>query len=70
MTNQTKKEYRAINIEHYKKYQKEYRNTNRIILNGKLKIKTNCECGGNYTYANKIAHHKTKKHQKYINKIN
>ena len=32
-------------------------------------MKYNCDCGGKYTYGNKIIHSKTKKHLKYLESL-
>ena len=46
-----------------KEYYKDYKNT----INEKANKKNTCSCGGNFTYAHKSQHEKTKKHQDYIN---
>ena len=42
----------------------------RINNQDKLKAKTNCECGGEFTYESKKAHSRTHIHQKYLKKNN
>ena len=57
------KEYYNDNKEKLKKRQNEYYEQNKDKMNRKF----NCECGGQYTCANKSKHYKSKKHQEYIN---
>ena len=61
-----KKEYYDANKEKKRKYDKEYclKNKNKIKL--KQSKKTNCDCGGKFTYAKKSRHLKSGKHQKYL----
>ena len=58
----TDKEYRAENAEKNKQYKKTYRENNENTL----KQKINCECGGKYTYENKLRHFRTAKHFNYL----
>ena len=48
-----------------KKYQEEYRQSNRDKINEKF----TCDCGGFYTRVNRISHTKTKKHQTYLQNL-
>ena len=54
----TKKEYYKNNVDYFKQYYKDN--------SAKLKQKINCDCGGKYTFENKVRHCKTNKHQKYL----
>ena len=56
------KVYYENNKHKLNKYNKEYYENNKH----KLKEKFDCECGGKYTYQNKLSHMKTNKHQKYL----
>ena len=58
-----RKEYNEKNSLKHKEYYE--KNKEQLLL--KWKEKFNCDCGGKYTYTNKIQHFKTKKHQKFIN---
>lgn len=60
------KEYRETNKEQIVEYQKEYRETNKEQIIERQKQKFDCECGGKYTYCNKIVHLNSKKHKKYL----
>jgi len=53
-------------LEQRKDYEYDYRIKNRELINKKM----NCMCGGKYTKQNKTIHERSKKHQKYILKIN
>jgi hypothetical protein len=66
--NKNAKEYHDIHKVKINEYQKDYRDNNKDKLNKNAKQKYTCECGGNYTHANKSQHNKTTKHIKYINK--
>ena len=59
------KEYRENNKEQRKEYCKEYYENNKEKLNEKI----NCDCGGVFSYYNKVTHFKTKKHLKYIESL-
>ena len=48
-------------------YTKENQKENK---NKKQRQKYTCDCGGRYTHVHKIAHLKTKKHQKYLDNNN
>lgn len=50
-------------IDIVKQYQKEYRQQKKEYLLECSSKKYNCECGGNYTQANKMNHLKTQKHK-------
>ncbi len=56
------KEHYEANKEKILLQKKEYREANKE----KLKQKMTCECGGKYTYQNKLTHFKTKKHMTFI----
>lgn len=45
---------------------KEYQKKHKEKLQKKQNTKTECECGGSYTYANKTKHLQTKKHINFI----
>jgi len=45
---------------------KQYYKDNIVRLQTDAKIKTKCECGGDYTNSNKGTHCKTSKHKKYL----
>jgi len=45
--------------------QKEYYEKNKDIINAKVNIKTQCECGGSYLKKHKSNHMKTQKHINY-----
>jgi len=45
---------------------KVYRETNKLILNEKAKVKMQCICGSECRIADKSKHYRTKKHQNYI----
>ena len=75
------KQYNNENQKQYKNYQIQYSQDNRdkkietaTIYNQQhseqLKQKFNCECGGKYTFANKITHCKTQRHQHYLSILN
>ena len=81
INNQKKRKYN----QKYKEKQKKYREENKEKMNqyfkeryqrNKQKIqkiqnrKFNCECGGKYTFANKLKHSNTNKHKKYVQEIN
>ena len=48
---------------------KEYYLDTKVLTNIRKKEKFNCECGGRYTHSNKSQHLKSKKHQKFIQKV-
>ena len=60
-----KKEYREINSEKIREQNKEYYENN----SEKLNEKCSCDCGGKFTYKNKLRHLKTNKHLDYINNL-
>jgi adenylate kinase family enzyme len=59
------KEYYQENKEKIKERHKEYRDDN----NERVKEKFKCDCGGDYSYAHKSRHFKTKKHLKFVNQV-
>ena len=48
---------------------KEYRETNKLILNEKKKEHYDCECGGKYIHANKQRHLNSIKHKNYLSNV-
>ena len=56
------KELREANKEKILLKHKEYYEANKEKINKKIE----CECGGKYTYQNKLTHFKTKKHMTFI----
>jgi hypothetical protein len=75
--NEFMKEDYYFNKDKYKKRFIEYRSNNKDKLNEQskewrinhkdyMKNRINCDCGGCYTYINRLSHEKTKKHQKYL----
>jgi predicted GIY-YIG superfamily endonuclease len=54
--------YRRSSAEYWKKHREEIRR--------KHNTKFQCECGGCYTYVNKLVHFATAKHQHYLNQFN
>ena len=64
------KEYGKEYYENNKDYYKEYYQDNKNKITEFKNEKFECECGGKYTYSNKLQHFKTNKHIKYYkNKI-
>ena len=72
------KEYRKNNRDVILEKQKKYRENNKEMISQKFKVryqlnkeklseKFTCECGGNFSKANKSTHLKTPKHQTYCN---
>jgi len=61
------KEYYEQNKERLKEQQKVYREQHKEQLRERYNKPFICECGSNYTYANKSQHLKTQKHQNYLN---
>ena len=59
-----KKIYRIKNLDTIKEQQKKYRADN--AEKNKQYKNNKCECGGKYTFENKVRHCKTNKHQKYL----
>jgi len=66
---ESQKAYRQLNKNTINKQQSLYYKANKIILNEKQREKFVCDCGGNYTRANKSSHLKTKKHINFCNAI-
>ena len=60
------KEYCELNKDKIKVKNKDYYNNNKEIIRAKYE----CVCGGKYTYNNKSAHLKTKKHIQFIEQQN
>ena len=56
------KAYRENHKEKISEAQRQYRELNKEKTNHK----NTCECGGNYSLANKSTHQKTRKHCKFI----
>lgn len=63
----TEKERYEENKEQFSLQQREYREQNREIINNKKKEKITCECGSSVSKTNLATHHKSKKHQDFIN---
>ena len=61
----TKNEWNEDNKEKRKEKSKQYYIDNKEKLNEKRSEKTDCQCGGKYTQANKSVHLKSKKHIKF-----
>lgn len=59
-------EYRVNNPEWYKAYQGEYRKKHREALNARYRQKFKCECGGSFTYVNRLKHLQTHKHKAWV----
>ena len=55
--------------EYHKEYDKIYRHKNKEKNKERMNEKFICDCGGDYTYANKSKHFKTKKHLKFVNQV-
>jgi len=55
-------EYYVNNYDHVAGVHHEYYQKNKERLN----VKHKCECGGHYTFSNKLCHEKTQKHQDFI----
>jgi len=51
-------------------YKKQHYIDNKESINLKQNKKYNCECGGKYTYAHKLRHFRTQKHQDYLKNLN
>ena len=56
------KKYYAANRDKISDHKKQYR----ASIQTKLKTKHQCECSGQYTYANRAAHFRSKKHVKHL----
>jgi len=74
--NRSQKEYQQTNKEQIQEYIKEYRETNKEQIQEyhkeyreKTKEQTTCECGGHYSYNNRLRHLKTPKHINFINSL-
>lgn len=63
-------QYRENNMDAYKDYQKQYREKNHDALCAKLRAKSNCECGGKFTYSNRLKHAETARHKRYLQNQN
>jgi hypothetical protein len=61
-----KTEYDIKNRKELNAYANQYHKDNKDKIKLQNNQKNNCQCGGQYTYVNKIKHIKTKKHQEYI----
>tara|TARA_R110000772_G_C12996178_1_gene407627 strand:- start:12 stop:542 length:531 start_codon:yes stop_codon:yes gene_type:complete len=61
--------YREKNKDKIAETKKKYREKNKDKIAERAGIHNDCECGGRYTNINKSTHFKTKKHTKYIKKI-
>lgn len=56
--------------EEIRQYKKQYREEHKEIIKKKQNEKITCECGSQYTYANKNRHFKTHNHLKYLDGLN
>jgi len=63
-------EYRINNPDWYKEYQGNYRKQNREKLIELYRQKYECDCGGRYTYTNRVRHFASKKHANWIESQN
>tara|TARA_R110000772_G_scaffold75579_2_gene163958 strand:+ start:2009 stop:2458 length:450 start_codon:yes stop_codon:yes gene_type:complete len=68
MANDCCNKCQQIEYENMKEYNKLYRKKNTDEHKDKINEKFNCECGGKYTFNNKVRHLKTKKHLDISNK--
>lgn len=66
--NKRSKEYRETHMEELKEYKKEWYEANKERLQEKNNEKIKCECGIEYTRANRIRHFKSKRHLDLIDK--
>ena len=66
--NKRSKEYRETHKQEMKEYKKEWYEANKEKLQEKNNEKIKCECGIEYTRANKIRHFKSKRHMNLIDK--
>ena len=57
------KEYREEHKEAFVEYLKEYYQANKEAIAARHNTKSNCECGGRFTYSHKAEHFRSKKHQ-------
>ena len=62
----THKEWTIDNKDKILLQKKEYRETNRQVINEKQRQKIICQCGGRYALTNKLRHNRTKKHLAYM----
>ena len=62
----TRKQHYQDNKEEIQEYQKQYKLDNKVILNEKQREKILCDCGIQYTKANKARHMKTTHHKEYM----
>ena len=46
-----------------------YRHKNKEKIKEMMNEKFTCDCGGNYTYKNKLRHFKSKKHLKFVTQV-
>lgn len=61
-------QYRKDFPEEVRAYQVKYRKENSDLVRARQLQKFECECGGRYFYCNKIRHHNTNKHLKWVEK--
>ena len=64
------KKWREENKEKKAESDKQYREKNWEIIKQRQCAKTNCVCGGKYTYQNKARHERTKRHHQYVESLN
>jgi len=48
------------------KKQKKYYQDNKVQILAKVLARVNCGCGGVYSISNRLKHHKTIKHQRWV----
>jgi hypothetical protein len=63
------KQYRKENIDHIKDYMKDYYQENKEKIKSQQSQKTDCECGSKINHGEKARHHRTKKHQNYVDSL-
>lgn len=64
------KKYKTIKTKNIKEYMKKYKSTDAFKRRRRENLKYYiCECGGRYDSEHKNSHIKSKKHQKYNNKV-
>ena len=72
--NEYAKQYKEVNKEKLKEYNKEYikqyREVNKEKINEKKKEKMTCECGSTFRKCDKARHEKTNKHKNYNINLN
>jgi hypothetical protein len=64
-----KQQYQQQYQQHYQQDNKEYFQQHYHLNKQKLNEKFQCNCGGSYSYQNKLIHFKTKKHILFLNTL-